>query len=276
MPTLASHTLTVENIKLHYLMGGTGDPVLLLHGFPTSSFLWRNVAPPMLAKNTVIALDLPGFGQSDKPLDVSYSFRFFDRILTQFLDALNYEKIGLGVHDVGGPLGLYWAIHHPERVQKLALLNTLVYPEFSWAVIAFVVALKIPGLRWLATSGWGLKKTLQIGVYDRTRLTPEAIAGIQAPFPTPESRRALIKAGTNLHPNGFKEIARALPNFKIPVRIIYGEKDRILPDVAKTMQRVAADLPQAVITSLPDCGHFLQEERPDEVGRLLAEFFAGE
>lgn len=273
MANLESRYIQIDGMKLHYLAGGSGEVVLLLHGFPTSSFLWRHVAVEIARTHAVIALDLPGFGKSDKPLDASYSFRFFNTVLTQTLDALNVSTVSLAVHDLGGPIGLYWTCQNPERVHKLALLNTLVYPEFSWAVIAFTLALKTPGVRWWMTSAAGLKATLALGVSDRAKLTDEAINGIQAPFTTTDSRRALIKAGGNLHPGGFKEIAAKLPQLRMPVRIIYGEKDRILPDVAQTMRRVAKDLPHTEVTSLPDCGHFLQEERPQEIGKLLSAFF---
>ncbi len=114
---------------------------------------------------------------------------------------------------------------------------------------------------------------MRFGVSDPRRLTEDAVRGVQAPYETRDARRALLKAGYGLHPNGLKEIAERLPSFTIPVRIIYGERDRILPDVAKTMRRVARDLPQAEVTALPDCGHFLQEEQPEEIGTMLADFF---
>jgi pimeloyl-ACP methyl ester carboxylesterase len=98
---------------------------------------------------------------------------------------------------------------------------------------------------------------------------------VREPFQTPEARRALADAGIGLEPDGFVEIARLLPSLRMPVRVVYGERDRILPDVGETMARVKADLPQAEITALPECGHFLQEEAPAEIGRLLARFFAG-
>ena len=273
LPT--SRFLDVDGLRLHYLEAGAGEPVLLLHGWPTSSFLWRQVMPPIAEGNRVIALDLPGFGQSDKPLDVSYSFRYFERVLDAALDALGIESTGLAVHDLGGPVGIYWACRRPQRLRRLAILNTLVYPEFSWAVVLFVSACKLPGLRSFMASPAGLRFAMRVGVSDRSCVTREVLAGVRAPFESRDARRALLRAGGNLSPKGFREIAEKLPSLDVPVRIVYGERDRILPDVAKTMARVKRDLPQAEITSLPDCGHFLQEERPDEIGRLLGEFFSG-
>ena len=271
---IESHFVDVENLKLHYLAAGEGEPVLLLHGWPTSSFLWRHVMGPIAAQNRGIALDLPGFGKSDKPLDASYSFRFHQRILDGFLEALGIDSLGLAVHDLGGPIGLYWACHNRQRVQRLALLNTVIYPQMSWAVIAFVTACRVPVVRSILTSRWGLRKVMKIGVGHPERLTEETFDGVVAPFTTPDARRALLKAGYGLHPKGFEDLARLLPQFEIPVRVLYGERDVILPEVAKTMRRVKNDLPQTEVTSLPDCGHFLQEDRPHEVGQLLAEFFA--
>ena len=265
----------IDGLRIHYLEAGSGDPVLLLHGWPTSSFLWRNVLGPIAHSNRVIAVDLPGFGESDKPLQASYSFRFFDRVLDEFLDAVGADAIGLAVHDLGGPVGLYWACQHPQRLRKLAVLNTLVYPSMSWAVVAFIAAAKTPLVRDLLASPQGLRFAMRIGVADPSRLSEEAVRGVQAPFESRDARAALLKAGSGLHPDGLAEIEKRLPALVVPVRIIYGERDRILPDVARTMRRVASDLPQAEVTVLQDCGHFLQEERPREVGELLAAFFAG-
>jgi pimeloyl-ACP methyl ester carboxylesterase len=269
---ISSQCVNVDELRLHYLTCGTGDPVVLLHGWPTSSFLWRNVMGPMAQHNQVIALDLPGFGKSDKPEAASYSFRFHERVFEGFLDTLGIGATSLVVHDLGGPVGLYWACHHRDRLQRLALLNTIVYPEMSYAVVAFVAACRIPGVRALLASPWGLRRAMRFGVSDPARLSEEAIRGVLEPFENWDARYALLKAGYGLNPKGFRDIARLLPSLDVPVRIIYGERDRILPDVAETMRRVVGDLPQAEVTALPGCGHFLQEERPDEIGRLLADF----
>ena len=112
------------------------------------------------------------------------------------------------------------------------------------------------------------------GFADPSRLRPEVLAAVQAPFASADARLALAEAGRGLSVRGFVQIARRLPALRIPVRVVYGARDRVLPDVADTMARVKADLPQADVTALEDCGHFLQEEAAAEVGALLARFFA--
>ncbi len=272
----ASHWVEIGALRLHYLACGAGEPVLLLHGWPTSSHLWRNVMPWMAPSNRVIALDLPGFGQSAKPLGRTYNFRFYTEAIAGFLKALSIEQTGLVVHDLGGPVGMMWAVKNPEKVSRLALLNTLVYPEMSWAVKVFLMMTFLPGIkRWLVSAA-GLATAMRFGVVNKAAMTPAVLEPYQAPFATVAAQNALLKAAQGLHPKGFEEIARLLSRLTCPVRLIYGEKDRILPDIASTMVRLQRDLPQAALSALPDCGHFLQEDAPEELGRLLVRFFSAE
>ena len=271
-----SHYVQVNSLRLHYLESGTPDPntppILLLHGFPTSSHLWRNVMPELAKTHRVIAIDLPGYGLSDKPLDVTYDFEFYESVIDGFLDALDIHTTNLAVHDLGGPIGLFWAVRHPRRVRDIVLLNTLVYPETSWAVKLFLLAMRVPGLRDFIVRPGSIAGAIKFGVVHKERLTREVLTPYTAPFEDAAARKALIKAGSGLGTGGLAEIARKLPALEVSLRLIYGENDRALPDVAKTMQRVQRDHPLAELTALPNCGHFLQEDEPERVAQLIAEF----
>ncbi|MEM7102802.1 MAG: alpha/beta fold hydrolase [Bacteroidota bacterium] len=272
---LSSNFTTVDQLKIHYTEAGSGDVILLLHGWPTSAYLWRNMLPNLATKYRVIAVDLPGFGKSEKKLDDSYSFRYHARVLTDFLTNLGIEKLSLGVHDLGGPLGLYWAVNNFEKVERLILFNTLVFPEFSNAVKLFGLAIRLPVISSVLTSQWGLKRALLFGVYQKNKLTKEAISQYQAPFKDTVSRKVLCKTIQRLSLKGMIEIGEKLPQFKGPVQIIYGERDKILPNVNKTMERVKVILPQTHILTFPECGHFLQEEEPEALSEAVLNFMEG-
>lgn len=270
----ALQSIDVDGVTLGYRERGSGPTVLLLHGWPTSSHMWRNVMIPIARSHRVIALDMPGFGASDKPVDGPYDFVHFARAIDGALAALEVNQLAIAAHDIGGPIAVRWALDHPERVTAIAMLNTLLYPEFSPAVIDFVTRLSTPDLRDVLTSPEGLAELMREGLADEANLTDELRAAVLAPFATPDSRLALSRAGIGLSPELFADIGNRLGSLEVPVRVIYGEQDRILPDVAETFARVARDLPSAQVTALSECGHFLTEEDPDRVGELLAEFFA--
>ncbi len=266
--------LTAKGLKIFYREYGAGQPALLLHGWPTSSLLWRNVAPAIAQSRRVIAIDLPGFGGSDKPIDVKYDFAFFESVLNEVLQQLEIKRVALVVHDLGGPVGLYWAVRNPARVEKLAILNTLVYPEIHWAPLLFLIGLNIPVFRRVFSTNAFISLTLFLGMQRKDRLTRELRRSYQAPFRAPGARGAMIKTWGDLGRDGFKTISAGLSALTAPVRVIYGAKDPVLHDVAGTARRLRNDFPRAEITALPHCGHFLQEDDPGTLARLLGEFLS--
>lgn len=269
---ISSKFITIDDREVHYLSGGKGEVLLFLHGWPTSSYLWRDVLPGMATNHKVIALDLPGFGKSSKILSDSYSFRYYEKVITSFLVELNIEKVTLCVHDLGGPLGLFWACNNLEKVSRLVLFNTLVFPEFSWAVKLFGLASYLPGIKQWLVSPKGIEKAIYLGVNKKERLSSDIIKNYQEPFQTSEDKKTLLKTVQRLNPKGFHFIANTLPSFEGPIQVIFGEKDRILPEVGHTMERVKNILPQTQILSFDDCGHFLQEEASDRIVSQLLQF----
>ena len=148
-----------------------------------------------------------------------------------------------------------------------------MYPQTSWAGKLFLLALRTPILRDYVVSPKGIVAAMKLGVVHKERLTREVLTPYTAPFEDAAARKALIKAGSGLGIKGLAQIAKGLPAFKAPLRLIYGENDAILPDIAKTMQRIKRDHSDAELTALPNCGHFLQEDEPERVAQLMAEFF---
>jgi haloalkane dehalogenase len=269
---ITSNYTQIEGVKIHYLKAGVGKTILLIHGWPTSSYLWRDLIPDLSTKYQVIAIDLPGFGNSDKSPQDSYSFRYYKRIIDGLLVELGVEKVILGVHDLGGPIGLYWAVQDLTKVKALILFNTLVYADFSWAVKLFAFMTIAPGFsHWLSSPG-GIKWAIRFGVYQKDKLNDEIIQAYQAPFAAKESRKALLKSIQRLSMKGYREIEDKLPSYQGPVQVLFGEKDKILPKVKQTMERVKNDLPQTKITSLSNCGHFLQEEEPGLLSSSILSF----
>ena len=209
-PSIQSKFVQVKDLKLHYLEAGEGEVLLLLHGWPTSSWLYRDLMPTLAENNRVIALDLPGFGQSDKRIEDSFSFNYYLRYIDGFLEALSIDKISLTVHDMGGPIGMLWSVRNQDRLQKLVLLNTLVFPEMSWMVKVFGLATVLPLVNtWLAGPS-GIRFSMRFGVQQKERLTPEVLKPYQEPFIDRKNRKVLLKSIQRMSPKGFKEISEKL------------------------------------------------------------------
>jgi pimeloyl-ACP methyl ester carboxylesterase len=139
----------------------------------------------------------------------------------------------------------------------------------------FLLAMKVPGIRDYLVSPKGIVATMKLGVVHKERVNREVLTPYTDPFESPAARKALIKAGSGLDTAGLAKIARELPSYETSIRLIYGQNDRVLPDIAKTMARLKRDHPEAELTALPRCGHFLQEDEPERVGQLIAEFLNG-
>lgn len=125
----ASEFVTVNGSQMHYLKAGSGDPIVFLHGQPTSSYLWRNVMPFLEDQGQIIAPDLIGFGQSDKP-EIDYTFQDHYAYVDGFMSALDLENVTLVIHDWGSVLGLTWARENPDRVKAVIFMEALVAPVF--------------------------------------------------------------------------------------------------------------------------------------------------
>jgi len=262
-----SRFVLVDGLRIHYLEAGAGDPVVLLHGWPTSSLLWRNVLPAIAAAGRrAIAPDLLGFGRSDKPLDVAYTYDYHAGVLDGFLEVLGIERTALGVHDLGGPVGLLWATRNPERVDRLAILDTVFSADSGLLMRAFVGLMRLPGIGMAWTSRAGLTLTLRTAP-GRPRLPKEVLAAYTEPFAGTEARRALAKNLVALPERGAIDVSRLAAT---PTLILWGNKDFLFRTALSRFRRA---FPDARVIVLKECMHFLPEDAPDRVSAILADFF---
>lgn len=275
MSELKSHMIRAGAHQVHVLEAGHGPAVLCVHGWPTNAQLWRHTLAALAQVGCRgIALDLLGFGQSDKPSEGPYTLEAHAQLFDATLEALGVERLGLCVHDAGGPIGLRWAVDRADRIERLCMLNTVVFPELHLAAKAVFASARLPGATWLMGSPTSVAMTMRLGVA-KTRLDAATLALYTAPFAQRQAGQAFVRSVLSLELAQLEVIAQGLSAFSaIPVRLAYGNKDLILPDVAKTMRRIKDLLPQAQMTELTGLGHFVQEDSPDQVAKLVAEFFS--
>jgi len=270
-PVWRKSYVELNGLRVAYLAAGQGEGVVLVHGWPTYSHLWRQQIPALAEHFAVYALDLPGLGDSDKPSDVRYSLDFFAGVLAGFLDGVGLEKVSLVCHDIGGPVALLWAVRHPERLARLVVMDTTPYPDLPLLIRLLLPAARMPGVGRGLVSRAGLRLLFHIGVARRSVVTDELVAAYDRPFAgDPAARKTLLRILAQLDPREMSEIEANLSQITVPTLILWAEKDPSAP--LTIARRLQADISGAVLRTIPNCGHFLTEDCPAEVNRILLQF----
>jgi haloalkane dehalogenase len=269
-------SLDFDGLRMHYVDEGDGPPVLLLHGEPTSSYLWRNVIPPLVAAGRrAVAPDLIGFGRSDKPADIGwYSYDRHVASIANLVEALGLGGMTLVVHDWGGPIGLRFAVEHEELVDRLVILDTGIGggrpPSDTWLRFREVVRAMGPAIDPV--------RLIESGTVNG--LDDDARAAYAEPFPTPESKAGvlafpeLVPAEPD-HPNTepMNRVRDALRSWTKPTLVVWGAEDAALPPaLAHGFTELIPGTGEPVVVE--GAGHFLQEDRPDEVAAAIVRFLA--
>jgi haloalkane dehalogenase len=194
-----SRFVEVLGARMHYVESGQGEPVLFLHGIPTSAYLWRNVLPFVAGPQfRAIAVDHIGYGRSDQPAALTFSWLELARHLEGFINALGLRRVTVVAHDLGGAIGLHWAAKNPVNVRAFAYLEAALPPAYPRADFqsfgaseALFRRLRDPvvGKRMLIDENFWVETFLPASVM-RT-LSAEEMAAYREPFVKPESRRAI-------------------------------------------------------------------------------------
>ena len=277
--------IAVGDARVAYYEEGEGEPLVLLHGCPFSSFIWRQVIPSLSTQYRCLAPDLLGLGDTVTPRDADWSLPAQARMVVGVLDALAIDRAHVVGHDHGGAVAQLLAAEHAGRVNRLVLSNAEAYDNWPSAEERpFVRATQLPLfgtlLLWLWSRKPLLRATLISGkaVHDATVLTSELLDGYARSNLGDRLRRAKTKRflREQLDPANNRVTADLLPGlrrFDHPTLLIWARDDPHFGP--KWAEKLARDIPGFVrLELLPDTGHLLMEERPDHFAELVVQFLA--
>jgi haloalkane dehalogenase len=272
--------VTVLDSDMAYVAAGAGDPIVLLHGNPTSSYLWRNVIPQLEGSGRCLAPDLIGMGHSGKAPAGRYRFVDHARYLDAWFEALSLSRVTLVMHDWGSALGFHWARRHPDRVRALVYMEAIVRPvtwdEWPEAGRKIFQALRTPaGEDMILTKNVFVERILPASVL-RT-LAAEELARYREPFREPgESRRPTLTWPREIPIEGqpadvaalVDDYAAWLARTPLPKFFINADPGSILVGAQRDFCRRWPNQREVTVKGR----HFVQEDSPAEIGQAIAHF----
>jgi haloalkane dehalogenase len=266
----------VDGLRLHYVDEGDGSPVVCFHGEPTWAYLYRKVAAPLIdGGQRVIAVDMPGFGRSDKPTDRRwYSYdRHFEHV-SRVLAGLDLQDATVVVQDWGGPVGLRWAVENADRVGRLAILNTGLFTgRVSKGFMAW---------RDFAERTPDLPIGFIVDGATATEIAPEVKAAYEAPFPTIESKAGaaefpLLVPISDDQPGAdeMRAVTDELSRWEKPALVMFSDSDPVFP-YPRSGQVFCDLIPGAgEQVRVEGAAHFLQEDRGEQIGERVLALLSG-
>ena len=264
---LPQRDVEIEGFNVHLVEAGAGFPVVLVHGSPTSSILFRHQIATLSHRFKVIAPDILGFGQSAVPAGGT-AFHEQAGVLRALLDHLGLERYALLGHDWGGPIAMASAIQRPEQVSRLVLVNTTLRPDFNppWYWKPFVAPL-LGELLLVHLNLFGRGLPLMMRAAREKSLHRRYLA----PLSRADTRRTVLSLERLTgYAKLMREVVDVLPRMQVPTLILWGEPDGYFR--RPEMQRLHALIPHAKVRPIPKGGHFPQEDAPEAVTDALLAF----
>ncbi|OBI06712.1 haloalkane dehalogenase [Mycobacterium scrofulaceum] len=261
--------------RLHYIDEGAGPPLLLWHGNPTWSFLYRNIVIALRDRFRCVAPDYLGFGLSDRPAGFGYTIEEHARVLGEFVDHLDLEGYLTMGQDWGGPISMAVAVERAERVRGVILGNTWFWPTDVFTTKMFSRVMSSPPLQYAVLHrNFFVERLIPAGV--QRRPSDAVMEHYRAVQPNADTRRGVAEMPKQILAAEplLARLARDVPA-KLgakPALFVWGMKDFAFRP-GPTLPRMRATFPDHVVVELPDAKHFIQEDAPDQIAAAIAERF---
>lgn len=260
----------IDGHQIAYIDEGKGVPLLLIHGIPSTSLMWREVIPVLSEQFRVIAPDLLNYGESEMPENADVSINAQRRTLFGLLDSLGIRRAHVVAHDIGGGVAQLMAVERPERVDRLVLIDSICFD--SWPIPEFE-PLQKPGAEAdmkLYDFVEMIRGFLPKGVIDTQVMTETVVDLYTKPWSSEKGKRAFFRNLRRLNSEYTLAISGELPQLPHSTLIIWGEKDPFQkPEYGPRLEQA---IPNAKLTVIDDVGHFLLEEKPDQISGLIRDF----
>lgn len=268
--TFSEKRVLVEGHEIACLDEGEGPAVLLIHGIPTRREMWRKVIPALAENHRVIAPDLLNYGRSARPETADVSINAQQRIMLGLLDALGIARADVVAHDIGGGVAQLMAVNRPERVGRLVLIDAVSFD--SWPIPEFEPLQQEGAEDEMSLDEFTsmMRGFLPQGVVDKAVMTDEVIDLYLEPWSSEHGKRAFFRNLRRLNSEYTLAIADELAHLPHETLILWGREDPFQkPEYA---DRLARTIPRAEKVLIDDTGHWLIEEKPDEVTRHISTF----
>jgi pimeloyl-ACP methyl ester carboxylesterase len=268
-----SHFADIDGVRIHYQEKGTGTPLVLIHGYTSSTYSWKDVFEPLSKDFHLIVVDLKGFGFSGKP-DGDYTRRAQATLVAHLLEHLNIEKAWLCGNSMGGEVALNVALASPERVAGLILIDSAGV-EIPGKESLAPGYLMVPGIgRILVAVSLTRDKLVRQGLeksfYDQTKVTEDRVANYYRPLKTRGGQLGALRARTqwSLFP-----VESELSKINVPTLILWGDQDQLIPLAAG--RKLNSLIKDSRLVIFNNCGHLPQEEMPARTIDEITKFIAG-
>jgi pimeloyl-ACP methyl ester carboxylesterase len=259
-----------ENIKLHYITKGEGEPLIMIHGFSSSLHTFSHLMNPLSKKYKVYAIDLKGFGASPKPRDDKYSVYDQMVLVKQFMVEHNITNPIMIGHSLGGGVALSLALSG-VKIKKMVLIDAAAYKQnlpklLRWLQFPLLGKLGF----FILPAGYEIEEGYKYAFYNNDKIPKEGVEILTKNLQSKNGKYAFAKASDLLIPDDIEEISKQYKTLDIPTLIIWGYNDIIIrKDKAYRLHR---DIKNSILKFVPLCGHMPQEECPEETLRLIEDF----